>query len=68
MNSFFWFAGILLALAIWGFVAGDGVIRDPGQVRENGLALLYLAAAALMAVNGWMAHRYAVQAYEESGS
>lgn len=62
-NTFFWFAGILLIVAIIGLVRGDEVIRDPGQVRENGIAFIYLGAAIVMAVNGWITHRHAWLTY-----
>jgi hypothetical protein len=66
-NTYFWIAGILLVLGIIGmpFFAGDEVIRDPGQKRENGLALMYLGGALIMFINGWISHRQTMQAYEE---
>lgn len=65
-NTFFWFAGALLLLAIWGLVSGEAVIRDPGQVREGGLVLIYLGGAAVMLVHGFISHQQAVQHYEEA--
>ena len=60
-----WFGVALFGLSIWGFVRGDDVIRDPGQIRENNLAWFYLAGAVIMVVNGWMTHKQAVKAVEE---
>ncbi len=64
-NTFFWFGAILLILGIIGFIGGDKTIRDPGQIEENGLPMIYLGGAALMLFNGWMSHRQAVQLYTE---
>lgn len=64
-NTFFWIAGILFLLGFWGLIAGEKVIRDPGQVRESGLALIYFGGAILMLVNGFMTHAQAVQAFDE---
>lgn len=65
-NTFFWFGFALLGLALWGLVKGDGVIRDPGQVREStSLVMLYFVASVAMLINGWMTHQQAVQNYEE---
>jgi hypothetical protein len=66
-NTYFWISGILLILAIVGlpFLGGDRSIRDPGQKREGMLWLLYLGAAAIMFVNGWLSHRQTVQYYNE---
>lgn len=63
-NTFFWFAGFLLILGLVG-IAGEDRIRDPGQVREGGLVLIYLGGAVLMLINGWLTHRSAVQHFEE---
>jgi len=67
-NTYFWIAGILFILGIIGlpFVAGEDAIRDPGQKRENGLALLYFLGAAIMLVNGWLSHSQTVQHYQET--
>lgn len=64
-NSFFWFAGILLILGLWGMVAGDKVIQDPGQRTEPFLAWMYLAGAAIMGLNGWLTHAQSIKAYED---
>lgn len=66
-NTYFWIAGILLVVAIYGlpFLGGENAIRDPGQKREGGLVVLYLAAAVVMLVNGWLSHRQTVLHYSE---
>ena len=66
-NTYFWIAGILFVLAIYGlpFLGGENSIRDPGQKREGGLVVLYLAAAVAMLVNGWLSHRQTVHHYLE---
>jgi len=64
-NTYFWIAAILFVLALVGLISGDKAIRDPGQKREGGLALLYLGAAAIMLINGYISHRQTVQQYEE---
>jgi hypothetical protein len=65
-NTFFWFGGVLLILGLVG-LGGEQVIRDPGQVREGGLVLIFLAAGGLMLINGWLTHRQSVQHFEENG-
>lgn len=67
-NSFVWFGVVLAGLSVWGFIKGDEVIRDPGQVRENNLAWFYLAGAVIMLVNGWMTHRQAIRAYDDQSA
>jgi hypothetical protein len=64
-NSYFWIAGLLFILSVLAIVVGPQAIRDPGQKREGMLWLIYLAASAVMAVNGWVSHSQAVQAYRE---
>lgn len=65
-NTFFWIAGALIILAVVGAIGGDAVIRDPGQKREHiPLWLLYLGAAAVMAVNGVLSHRQTLQQHTE---
>ena len=68
-NTFFWIAGVLVLLALAGIAFGDRAIRDPGQKAEHiPLFLLYLAAAAIMGVNGVLSHRQTLQQYvEETG-
>jgi hypothetical protein len=65
-NTFFWFGGILLIVALYGVVRGQETIRDPGQVREGGLVWIYLAGAVLMGLNGALTHGQALRAYAES--
>jgi hypothetical protein len=64
-NSFFWFAVALLGLAIFGTIAGDPAIRDPGQVVEGHLNLFYLGGAVVMAVTGLITHLLAKKAFQE---
>ncbi len=64
-NTYFWIAGILFILFIVGLIGGDKTIRDPGQKRENGLALMYLVASVIMFVNGYISHRQTVQQFDE---
>jgi hypothetical protein len=67
-NSYFWIAAILFIIGVIGlpFLSGEEAIRDPGQKRESGLALMYFAGAALMLVNGLLSHRQYVQHYREA--
>jgi len=65
-NTFFLFSAILTLLAIWGLVAGEAVIRDPGQVREGGLVWIYLGGGVVMLVQGLISHQQAVQNYHEA--
>ena len=64
-NTYFWIAGLLVVVGVYGLLRGADTIRDPGQRPETNLSLWYLAAALLMAVNGAMSHRLTVQHYEE---
>jgi len=66
-NTYFWIAGILLIIAIIGlpFLGGEQAIRDPGQNGEASLVLIYLVAAAIMLVNGYLSHQQTVQYYRE---
>lgn len=66
-NTYFWIAGILFIVAIYGlpFLGGEAAIRDPGQKREGGLVLIYFGASVVMLVNGWLSHRQTVQHYKE---
>lgn len=65
-NTYFWFAAILAVVGLIGLFGGDGTIRDPGQRREGGLAFLYLGAAAVMLVNGFISHSQTVQHFRET--
>lgn len=67
-NTYFWIAGLLVFVGLYGLFRTDATIRDPGQRPETNLPLWYLAAAALMAVNGALSHRLTVQHYEEEKS
>ncbi len=64
-NTYFWIGGILLVLGLIAIVVGDQAVRDPGQKREGGLAILYIVASVVMLVNGYLSHRQTVQQYEE---
>lgn len=64
-NTYFWIAILLLGLGILALLKGDGVIRDPGQKEESGLAFIYLGGAAVMWLNGVLSHRHTVQQYNE---
>lgn len=64
-NTYFWIAGILFVVGVVGLIAGEKSIRDPGQVGESALVLIYFAGAAVMAVNGYLSHQQTVQSYLE---
>jgi len=66
-NTYFWIAGVLFLLGVWGlpFLAGEKAIRDPGQVRESNLWLIYWGGAAVMLVNGLLSHMQTVKHYNE---
>lgn len=64
-NTFFLFGILLAVVAMIGLVRGEEAIRDPGQIKENGLVLINFLAAVVMVVNGLVSHKLAVQAYEE---
>ncbi|MBL8049075.1 MAG: hypothetical protein JNJ45_10385 [Chthonomonas sp.] len=66
-NTFFWIAGILVIIGIIGlpFLGGDRAIRDPGQLPEGNLALLYWLAAVIMFVNGWLSHKNTVMEFQD---
>lgn len=64
-NTFFWFAGALFLLALWGLFAGESVIRDPGQIKEGGLIWIYLGGAVVMLIHGVISQQQASQHFEE---
>ena len=64
-NTYFWIAAILVLLSVAGLIGGDPFIRDPGQKREGGLALLYFGASIVMFINGVLSHKQTVLQYEE---
>ena len=65
-NTFFWFGGVLVILGLVG-IGREEIIRDPGQIREDYLVLIFVAAGALMLINGWLTHRQSIQHFEEAG-
>lgn len=66
-NTFFWISGILVIIGFIGlpFFGGDQAIRDPGQLPENNLVLIYWLAAVIMLVNGVLSHRNTVIEYQD---
>ena len=56
-NTYFWIAAILLLLGVLGLVKGDKAIRDPGQIHESNLWMIYLAASVVMLINGLISHK-----------
>jgi hypothetical protein len=67
-NTFFWLAALGFVIFVIGLIRGDAAIRDPGQKRENGIALFYLLAAIVMLVNGLISHRLTVMQHQENES
>lgn len=65
LNTFFVLGFALIILAIVGIISGEGAIRDPGQVRENGLIWMYLAGGIIMLTNGYLSHRQAVMMHDQ---
>ncbi len=57
LNSFNIVGLILFGLAIWGFVQGADVLRDPAQPRDMRLPLMYLFGAVVMVLNGFISIR-----------
>jgi hypothetical protein len=47
-------------------VKGDKTIRDPGQIHESNLALIYLAASVVMLINGLISHRAYLAQWDSS--
>lgn len=66
-NTYFWIAGLLFIIGIVGlpFFGGNAAIRDPGQVEEDYIFLIYFGGAAVMFVNGVISHRMTVRQYKE---
>ena len=46
-------------------MGGESVIRDPGQIKEGGLFLIYLGGAAVMLVHGFISQQQAEQTFKE---
>ncbi len=66
-NTYFWIAAILFLIGFLGLVLGQDSVRDPGQKREDGLALIYFGGALVMLINGLLSHKQTVQHYNEQG-
>jgi hypothetical protein len=65
-NTYFWLGAILLIVGVLGLAFGPGLIRDPGQKREDGVVtMLYFVGAIVMMLNGWISHRQTVRELEE---
>lgn len=64
-NTYFAIAAGLFVIGMIGMIMGGQTIRDPGQRPESSLSLIYLGAAVIMFVNGWLSHRLTVQHYIE---
>jgi hypothetical protein len=76
-SSYFWITGILVLIAIYGFVTSPSAIADPSQTNSGprspgeirtlaagiALPLLYLGAAVLMGFNAVLSHRQYVAQY-----
>jgi len=65
-NTYFWIAGLLIVVALLGFAKGQEFIRDPGQRDENGLTFIYLGAALVMLINGYISHTSYVRQFNDS--
>lgn len=66
-NTYFWIAALLFLLGLWGlpFLGGEDAIRDPGQIRESHLWLIYWGGAVVMLINGLLSHMQTVKHYNE---
>lgn len=64
-NTYFWISAFLVLVSLAGAIRGQETIRDPGQLDENGLVFIYLAAAVAMGVNGWISHTAYIRQYNE---
>jgi hypothetical protein len=78
-NTYFWIALALFVLSIAGFMRGGDYIRDPGQlekvnvdllifkgvVTNSHLAMIYLASAVVMLINGIISHKLWLRQVEE---
>jgi hypothetical protein len=68
-NTYFLFAISLAVIGLLGLVRGPSYILDPGQIKdvENPmdprLAWIYLGAAILFAVNGYVSHTAHLREY-----
>ena len=57
-SSYFWITLALIVVSVYGFAMGSDKITDPGQPIDNLLPLWYLAAAGIIAVNGYLSHKH----------
>lgn len=64
-NTYFWIAAILLVLGVLGFIKGDDFIRDPGQLKEKNLSVIYILCAVVMLVNGLISHKMWLKQFED---
>ncbi|MBX7132772.1 MAG: hypothetical protein K1X67_08865 [Fimbriimonadaceae bacterium] len=66
-NTYFWIAAILFLVGIIGlpFFGGNQAIRDPGQIEEDHIWMIYWGGAVVMLINGVISHRMTVQQYKE---
>jgi len=55
----------MTAIGIVGLVRGADFIRDPGQPPSSALPWLYLGAAVLFLVNGWISHKQYLEHLEQ---
>lgn len=67
-NTYFWFAFILFVLGILGFLHGPQYIMDPGQPFTARLPWVYLFAAVLFLINGYVSHLATVNDFRRSHS
>lgn len=65
LNTYFLFALAMAAIGIVGLIRGADFIRDPGQPPSTLLPWLYLSAAVLFLINGWISHKQYLEHFEE---
>jgi hypothetical protein len=63
LNTYFHFAVVLAGVGVYGFFKGARAIFDPGQVFTPYLPWLYLLAALLFVINGYLIHQAALNEY-----
>lgn len=67
-NTYFWIAGLLFFVALYGLFKGENTIRDPGQKRESGLVWMYFISAIISLINGYISHLRTVRDYNEENT